>query len=163
MNCVCGRSDISEIIYLSILISNIKLHPKIALQYINCYCAGGELHPSHIFVQRLIALFLIQFQLNLAHENNIFRVQQWGGCRILSLLVKWKGSVENTRSPPTPCSPDVRWLVATCAIHHCKLTASWPPHPLGGRNFDIMTSILLLHVESTWYIPALQETYYTCK
>ena len=66
MNCVCGRSDISEIIYLSILISNIKLHPKIALQYINCYCAGGELHPSHIFVQRLIALFLIPFQLNLA-------------------------------------------------------------------------------------------------
>ena len=66
MNCVCGRSDISEIIYLSILISNIKLHPKIALQYINCYCAGGELDPSHIFVQRLIALFLIPFQLNLA-------------------------------------------------------------------------------------------------
>ena len=73
MNCVCGRSDISEIIYLSILISNIKLHPKIALQYINCYCAGGELHPSHIFVQRLIALFLIQFQLNLAPWKQYFQ------------------------------------------------------------------------------------------
>ena len=74
-------------------------------------------------------------------------MQQWGGCRILSLLVNWKGSVKNTRSPPTPCSPDVRWLVATCAIHHCKHTASWPPHPPGCPKFDIMTSILLLHIK----------------